>query len=51
MNNKLPLWKDRKVTENSQPVSDEELATRVKHHHANCAAMMKKIKKFTNENK
>lgn len=51
MNKKLPLWKNRPISENAQPISDEELATRVQQHHANCVSMMKKIKKFTNENK
>lgn len=51
MSKKLPLWKDRNISENTQPISDKELATRVKQHHANCLSLMKKIKKFTNENK
>lgn len=51
MNKKLPSWKDRVIAENISVISDQELANRVQQHHANCLATMKKIKKFTNENK
>jgi len=51
MNKKLPQWKDRVVAENIQELSDQELASRVQQHHAACVAIMKKIKRFTDENK
>lgn len=51
MTKKLPLWKDRNISENTLHISDQELADRVQQHHANCLLTIKKIKAFTNENK
>lgn len=45
MNKKLPLWKDRNISENAQPISDNELADRIHKHHASCVSTLKKIYK------
>jgi hypothetical protein len=47
MTKKLPLWKDRNISEKTLHISDQELADRVQQHHANCLLTIKKIKAFT----
>lgn len=51
MNKKLPLWKDRNVTETVHPITDEEIKTRILQHHENCNALCRKIESWVNENK
>jgi len=50
---KLPLWKDRKIDDNREPISDEELASRVKKFHEDTLKLTNEIEVFlkNNENK
>jgi hypothetical protein len=52
LNKKLPLYKDRKITEeNTTPISDEELDKKIKYYHSECVKWCKKVEEWLNENK
>ena len=49
--NKLPTWNNRNLNENSTPITDKELADKIKLHHSSCQEAIKMIESFLNENK
>ena len=53
MGKKLPLWKDRPVSEDrkADPITDEELEKRINAHHAACLEWVAKVQRFLDENK